>query len=199
MIIVVNNYRDASATNLRRILDLLEDAGIPYTVVRTPDEIRALAGQRVIGVILSGGNTDPNAAEPVRRTALISLMFQRVPKLYICFAMEVICSIFGSPIRRLEHRESGYVDPGLIDNDHWLFRGGKVGQKFRVNHSGYILESDMGNSFRPLALDTRGIVYACDNDRFKMYCVQFHPEADESTSYVIDNFLQRCQARAQRA
>ena len=193
MFVVVNNYRDGSAVNLRRIQRVLEANGQPYTTVRTPEECRALVGQRVIGVILSGGNTDPAAAEPAHRTALISIMFLRVPKLYICFAMEVVLANFGAPIRRMDHRESGLVDPGLFDGvDHWLFRGGKPGQRFRVNHSGYIHESEMGPSFRPLALDTRGIVYACDSERYRMYCVQFHPEAEEDTTYVLRNFIQRC-------
>ena len=200
MIVIVNNYRDAAAKNLVRIQDILAASGVPFTVVRTPDECRALTGvKRVRGVIFSGGNTDPTAAEAVRLTAMVSLMFHHVPKLYICLAMEVICSIFGSPIRRLERRESGHVDPGIVHPGHWLFRGGADGQRFRVNHTGYISDADMGGSFRTLALDSaRGIVYACDNDHHRMYCVQFHPEADDATNHVIHNFIQRCKARVQR-
>lgn len=194
MIVVVCNYRTPTAVNLQRLVRLLRR--VPHMVVRTTEECRALAGEDVRGVIFSGGNTNPVAVDHIRRVAMVSLMFPAVPKLYICFGFEVVASVFGAPISRLRHREIGAVDIGLREPSHWLFRGAPVGQLlYRVNHVGYISEGDItGGVFRPIAVDGRGVVYACESADLNMFCVQFHPEASDDTEFIVRNFIARCGA-----
>ncbi len=150
------------------------------------DEIRSMSPK---GIILSGGPAsvyEENA--PRCEAALFGL---GIPVLGICYGMQLMAFLLEGKVTRSKEREYGKAKLTLNEEGK-LFRGmsqkGKATQVW-MSHGDQV--KDLPPGFRTVAHSRNTPVAAMEDDRRKIYGLQFHPEVVHTPQgiHLIRNFL----------
>ncbi len=138
------------------------------------------------GIILSGGPASVyDAAAPRCDEAIFDL---DVPKLGICYGMQLGCQILGAEIIPAQQREYGRADLTVVD-DSALFANLPESTVVWASHGDQI--GELGQAFRTLATTATCPHAAVKHAQKNFYGVQFHPEVTHTPkgTAILKNFL----------
>jgi GMP synthase (glutamine-hydrolysing) len=155
---------------------------LPHTAA--VDEIRRRSPR---GLILSGGPASVYADDAPRiREELLEL---GIPVLGICYGMQAMARQLGGRVEPAEVGEFGRSrltvrEPGR------LLAGLPESQSCWMSHRDTVFEAPLG--FRALASSTESPVAAFEDDRRRLYGIQFHPEVAHTPygTAVLTRFLE---------
>ncbi|MCX7638825.1 MAG: glutamine-hydrolyzing GMP synthase [Pyrinomonadaceae bacterium] len=143
--------------------------------------------RRPKGIIFSGG---PNSvyegdAPKVEESFYFSV---KVPILGICYGMQLLARDLGGEVAPSDKREYGHAEIKVLDSSSRIFSG--LPQELRVwmSHGDHVVK--LPNGFQ--ATSTSGeIVTSIENEKKKIYGVQFHPEVSHTPlgQEILRNFL----------
>jgi len=150
------------------------------------EEIGSMAPQ---GIILSGGPASVYEENAPRCDA--GLFRLGIPILGICYGMQLMGYLLGGEVTRSKKREYGKAKL-VLDGEGKLFRGlGKKGRHLLVWMSHGDQVKTLPPGFRRVAHSWNTPVAAIEDDRRKIYGLQFHPEVVHTPQgiHLIRNFL----------
>ncbi len=173
-----SQYTQLIARRLRELSVYCEI--VPYSV-----PLESLRGEQIRGVILSGGPESVYGEDaPHCDDELFDL---EIPKLGVCYGMQLMAKQLGGDVRPADHREYGHASVSCLDNS-LLFDG--IDGQLRVWAShGDRIES-LPDGFHLTASSDAAPVAAFENSRSANYGVQFHPEVvhTEHGKTILSNF-----------
>ena len=173
-----SQYTQLIARRLRELSVYCEI--VPYSV-----PLESLRREQIRGVILSGGPESVYGEDaPLCDDDLFHL---EIPKLGVCYGMQLMAKQLGGDVRPADHREYGHASVSCLDNS-LLFDG--IDGQLRVWAShGDRIES-LPEGFHLTASSDAAPVAAFENSRSANYGVQFHPEVvhTERGKTILSNF-----------
>ena len=173
-----SQYTQLIARRLRELSVFCEI--VPYSV-----PLESLRREQIRGVILSGGPESVYGEDaPHCDDELFDL---EIPKLGVCYGMQLMAKQLGGDVRPADHREYGHASVSCLDNS-LLFDG--IDGQLRVWAShGDRIES-LPEGFHLTASSDAAPVAAFENSRSANYGVQFHPEVvhTEHGKTILSNF-----------
>jgi len=168
----------------RRVREL----GVFSRVVPGTTDPDKLDWPRISGLIFSGGPA--SVADPDAPVCAEGILFADVPKLGICYGLQLYGVRRGGKIRKSARREYGRARIKLADvEDNPLLRGLPAESDVWMSH-GDSLKS-WPESFHVLARTPEIPAAAVAEPEARFYGVQFHPEVEHTTygRQILKNFL----------
>jgi len=176
----------------RRIREL----GVFSEIVPCTAQAGEVSLDGVEGIILSGG---PASVLDSSAPAFDFSWFDNtLPKLGICYGMQLVAKHFGGSVESGQSREYGYAELEVRE-PNLLFDGHMVGAKFKVwmSHGDHVATLPAG--FDLLASSEGAPISAMGDMSRNVYGLQFHPEVvhTEAGTELLSNFLFKiCKTRA---
>jgi GMP synthase-like glutamine amidotransferase len=188
LLIIDNTLTDASPMFLPLLLEILEYNNVPYKLVTSLEQLKAISKQNVKGVIISGSPLmiTNDFIHQHRETFLLNmyaLTTFNVPKLGICFGCQFINAIYGNGT--LSKLTRPYCKVKEV-----LFKKKKINAKFCCS---YIL-NDISDGFEPVGytkFNNKNVVCALYNKSEDIMGTLFHPEFEPSTWFIIKDFCKK--------
>ncbi len=152
---------------------------LPYTT-----KIDKIKEKRPIGIIFTGG---PNSVYEAGAPTVDKEIFElKVPVLGICYGCQIMAHLNGGKVSS-GPREYGKQE--LCDENGKLFEGISTGSVCWMSHTDYIEKLPEG--FTVAAKTANCPVAAMQNEKRKLYGVQFHPEVmhTQRGMDILRNFL----------
>ncbi|MDC0232901.1 glutamine-hydrolyzing GMP synthase [Pelagibacteraceae bacterium] len=145
-----------------------------------------LNSKSLSGIILSGGpNSVSDKKFPKLNKKILSL---NIPILGICYGLQLLCKEFGGNIGQTGSREYGH---SLITpkNKSKLLDGVKKKSQVWMSHGDHIKKEP--KDFTITSLSNNKVISSIENNRSKIYGLQFHPEVYHSLegNKILSNFL----------
>ena len=186
MTLMIDNY-DSFTYNL---VQYLGELGADLKVVRNDEltvaEVIALVPERIV---ISPGPGRPQAAGICLE--LIQQMAGTLPLLGVCLGHQAIGEAFGAIIDYAPELMHGKVSE-VSHNDSTLFAG--VPNPFTATryHSLVIDPASAPGNFTVTATTADGVIMALEDDKRRLYGVQFHPESimTPDGKRILQNFLE---------
>jgi len=149
-------------------------------------DLAAYTDRKIAGYILSGGPSslkDPGAPRLER-----SFFDSRVPVLGICYGMQLLADLFGGSLVRSEHREYGRSVFEPVDGGR-LLDGVAASTQVWMSHGDSIVA--LPDGFRTIGRTRSLATAAMEDDKRRLYGLQFHPEVHHTTEgrRILHNFL----------
>lgn len=196
MIVVIDNTKEQKTKMfLPKLIEYLNSVKIPYTIVDGSIEgirqLKQIPPHAVQGIILSGSPlmfNDRLKQEHYQCNIYCLQKMKHVPILGICFGCQFINTYFGGTLH----------DTGAVHCQKYNITTIKraISAKFCCR---YVLENVPHSKLQVMALMqfNDGKMYPCaiKHKRRHIYGTLFHPEALESTKWILDAFLKICQVR----
>jgi GMP synthase-like glutamine amidotransferase len=153
--------------------------------------LKRLNGEKIDGVILTGGSTKFIEKKRDFNFSIIRL-FKRKPILGICLGHEFLIEYYKGAVYKMELRAQGYSYINLR-RDNKLVKGK---EKIYVYKGHSFAAGILPDSFDQLAWSSD-----CENEMiehrvYPHYGVQFHPEMNSVGHKILDNFLKLCRSSA---
>ncbi len=197
MLVLIDNTKNLKKAYMTPLLvSLLEKKNIEFKIVSDINDVNYVVNnfkKKINGVILSGGPlclSDDLAMSLINKNITILLRLRDIPILGICFGFQLLCSIYGSKIVKMEEEIQGEYKL-KFDNKSKLFKNmNKTDYLTYQNHKDKVL--DKPNGFKIISINENNTIEAIENEEEKIYGTQFHPEALEETSQIIYNFIDIC-------
>ena len=153
---------------------------LPYTV-----SLEKIKSYNPVGLIFTGG---PNSVYLETSPSLDKGVFEiGVPILGICYGVQFIAHALGGKVSPAVNREYGKQE--MTVKNSTLFKGIPEKSVCWMSHTDYI--SQVPEGFEATAVTETCPVAAMENDKRKIYGVQFHPEVMHSQygANILKNFL----------
>ena len=163
----------------------VREAGVYSELLPYSSSIEAIKGDRLDGVILTGG---PDSVYADGAKACDNAIFHLgVPVLGICYGMQYIAKVFGGSIAATSIKEYGRTP--IILSKHPLFSGMDGGAVVWMNHNDSVVR--MPDGFTPIAITEHCPIAAFADDITKLYGIQFHAEVvhTQKGEKIFKNFL----------
>jgi GMP synthase (glutamine-hydrolysing) len=145
-----------------------------------------LSGQKVKGIILSGG---PASVYSENAPSCDEKIFKLgVPILGICYGMQIGCKILGADISPAESREYGRTNLTIVERSDLFARLPETTTVW-MSHADQVNELD--SEFVPLGTTANCPFAAVRHANGKFFGVQFHPEVTHTPcgTDILKNFL----------
>lgn len=142
------------------------------------------------GVILSGGPSSVISKDSpkISKADLSFLTEKKIPVLGICYGMQLICHLFSGKLTSSAQRQYGHTKI-YIFRDSELFKGINNQITVWMSHGDSI--EKLPERFLSSSKSINSVICSIENERMKIYGLQFHPEVHhtESGKNILHNFL----------
>lgn len=188
MLLMIDNY-DSFVYNLVRYFNELGEELIIYR----NDEISVeeIMDLDIKGIVISPGPKNPREAGICLE--VIDKLKEKLPILGICLGHQCIGEYFGGDIIKGEKPMHGKISE-VIHENRGVFTGVKNPLNVTRYHSLEINRERIPSDLEVTAKTYDGVVMGVEHKRYKIYGVQFHPEAEltEEGHKILNNFLTIC-------
>ena len=216
MIVLVDNTHNLRKAYMTpKLIKIIENyTKKPLITLSNEDEVNKFIlnnkESEIHGFILSGGPlclSDPNHIHMYKSNIQIMLNYPKIPVFGICFGFQVIVECYGGKVSSITDNKilknkyfperKGNLNCKKI-NDSFLIEGISETDKFKTFHSHKDIATKCPVFFKCFLRDSSGkIIEGIDscfkNKNLGKRCgVQFHPEANKKTHFIIKNFLDLC-------
>jgi anthranilate/para-aminobenzoate synthase component II len=185
MILIINNYPHKSYKNFEKLIKIIESTKNKFTIISTLNQLNNFE-EIPKNIIFTGSSYRATDSKRSFLTIVATLKFINVPKMYICFSMEVLCMYLGAQIHFLDNKITGQVTI-LPSTSNILNNKENV---VCVFHKGYIEKTDKAIT-KYITSVHNNMVYSLEVPMLNAIGFQFHPEGSISTQYIFDNFFQK--------
>ena len=186
MILLIDNY-DSFSYNLYQLVGSLNpDIKVIRNDIMTPEEITAMAPEKII---LSPGPGKPSDAGVC--IDVVKKCGGRIPILGVCLGHQAICEAFGATVSYAKHIMHGKMSEVEIDTETPLFRGMERIIEAARYHSLAAIEETVKKPLVVTGRTTDGEIMAVQHCEYPIYGVQFHPESilTPKGKQILANFL----------
>ena len=188
MLLMIDNY-DSFVYNLVRYF---EEIGESVEVIRNDKiNMHMIDGSKYLGIIISPGPKNPK--ETGLSLDIINKFKDKIPILGICLGHQCIGHYFGSRIIKGKKPMHGKISE-ITHNNKGLFYNVKNPVKVTRYHSLIIDKEKLPKELEITAKTSDGVIMGIRHNKFPIYGVQFHPEAEltEEGHKILENFILEC-------
>jgi GMP synthase (glutamine-hydrolysing) len=152
----------------------VREAGVYSEIYAHDAPAEAIAAFGAAGIILSGGPESITAAGSPRVSEAV--FEAKVPVLGICYGMQALAARFGGVVEPALHREYGYAQVALADNNPLLagLGGEESALEVWMSHGDRVERLPPG--FAAIAASKNAPLAGMANVERGLYGLQFHPE-----------------------
>ena len=182
MIVIIKNSADIS-----HLLSL-----VPNNKVFESSEYLKDLPNECTGIILSGSERhvydqtiELSNIQSIAQGAII----RGCPILGICYGMQLISTIFGGQVIKMNTKMQGKQKVGLNTKSP-LFAGQDT--HFAIFNNEDIVQT-MPTGFKVSGWTGTNTIVGIENRKHNIYGVQFHPEYHKNTHFIIRNFVKMCE------
>jgi GMP synthase (glutamine-hydrolysing) len=167
----------------------VREAGVYSEIVPHDADAATIDAFAPSGIILSGG---PDSATAEGAPRIDEAVFAAgVPILGICYGMQAIAAHLGGAVDQADHREFGYAEVKLMDEDPLLggLANNSGGLKVWMSHGDRVERLPPG--FKAIAATANAPLAGMAHVERRIYGLQFHPEVThtERGSEIIERFV----------
>ena len=187
MTLLIDNY-DSFSYNLYQLIGTLDpDIRVIRNDAMTPEEIKALAPDRIILSPGPGRPADAGVCEDVIRT-----LAGDIPILGVCLGHQAICEVYGATVTYAKQLMHGKQSIAALDEACPLFRGLPKIIPVARYHSLAADPATVPDTLRVTARTADGEVMAVQHTQYPVYGLQFHPESilTPDGEQIIKNFME---------
>ena len=180
---------DFGAQYAQLIARRVREAKVFSEVVPHTASASELLARRPAAIILSGGPS--SVYDPGAPSFDAALLTAGVPVFGMCYGFQAMVQALGGTVAKTGLREYGATAATVLDTTTTLFHGQPREQSVWMSHGDSVSQAPAGMK---VSASTAGApVAAFEDDRRKLYGVQWHPEVVHSTfgQRVLENFLLR--------
>ena len=178
---------DYGAQYAQLIARRVREARIYSEVIPHTATVAEIVAKEPLAVLLSGGPSSVYAeGAPALDPALLEA---GIPVFGMCYGFQAMAMALGGEVARTGLREYGHTIATVADTESTLFRGQPAEQSVWMSHGDSVAQAPAGMS---VTASTAGApVAAFEDDRRRLYGVQWHPEVLHSTfgQSVLEHFL----------
>ena len=171
--------------------EFLSDQNFSYRTIDHNEPVVTRPGEKVAGLILSGGKGNPY--EPLNLTAdFVSLMNFDVPTLGFCLGYEIIAVAFGGRIRRMDTYVKKMLRVRITKTDDPIFRG-LISDEVVLRQQHQFQVSKLPPGFVRLGESDQCDIEIIRHKDRPIYGFQSHPEVSGVNGLlIVRNFLHMC-------
>ena len=187
MTLLIDNY-DSFSYNLYQLVGALDpDIRVIRNDGMTPEEIAALAPDRIILSPGPGRPADAGVCEDVIRALAGS-----VPILGVCLGHQAICEVYGATVTYAKSLMHGKQSEAELDAACPLFRGLPGSIPVARYHSLAADPATLPEALRVTARTADGEIMAVQHIERPVFGVQFHPESilTPDGEKILKNFME---------
>ena len=164
----------------------VRECGVLSQIIPGNTPVEKIAAMKPIGMILTGGPASVYAEDSPKCSP--KLFDLGVPVLGICYGHQLMSYLLGGTVSRSAVSEYGKTQAQIL-TDSPLFAGLDTQQSVLMSHADYVAEPPAG--FTCIASTHDCPTAALQNQKKKLFSVQFHPEVThtENGMKIISNFL----------
>ncbi|MDQ6714960.1 MAG: glutamine-hydrolyzing GMP synthase, partial [Actinomycetota bacterium] len=180
---------DFGAQYAQLIARRVREARVYSEVVPHTTPVGALLARDPAAVILSGGPSSVYAdGAPALDPALLDA---GVPVFGMCYGFQAMAQALGGTVAHTGRGEYGHTPASISDTTSTLFDGQPGDQSVWMSHGDSVTAAPEG--MRVTASSAGAPVAAFEDDRRRLYGVQWHPEVmhTQQGQRVLENFLWR--------
>lgn len=175
--------KSTTARLKRHLQNACRRYGATLRIVRTRSDVADMLHLRVAGIVLGGSSLSLSTRLQLETISHATAMVSRFPfanVMGVCFGHQVLASLFGGAVRRLDQRSQGWVP---------VAPNGSPAQLRYCNHADHVTELPPG--FHQTHTDDRGLVMGMESTSGGRLIsgLQFHPEAELALPREIDDFV----------
>lgn len=184
-VVVVDHLGEAlGAYCYRRVIKAFPENGIEFRCIEAwrgmfPEDVEEwVRDENVAAVVLDGAHVSPLDRESWigdEGRFLKKLIPLGIPVLAICFGHELLAAELGGALRRRAAHETAMHVVNVLKSDP-IFDG--LGEKFLMPFCHEVEMEKMPPEYTLLATAEYSEIQVMRHERFPVYSVQFHPEAD---------------------
>ena len=141
-------------------------------------------------MILSGGPASvlTKDSPKISKADMDFLIKSKIPVLGICYGMQLLCHLYKGKLHASLQRQYGFTKV-YVFKDSELFRG--VGNQLNVWMSHGDSIDSIPDKFSASSKSLSGVICSFENEKQKIYGLQFHPEVHHTDSgrSILYNFL----------
>jgi GMP synthase (glutamine-hydrolysing) len=152
----------------------VREVGVYSEILPFDADPAAIRGFGASGVVLSGGPESVAANDAPRVDPVVFDL--GVPVLGICYGMQALAAQFGGEVKAAEHREFGFAEVDLLEDDALLGGLAPAGQPLKVWMSHGDRVERLPPGFRAIAATGNAPLAGMADSERNFYGVQFHPE-----------------------
>ena len=188
-ILILNNSKPQENRYLENIIKYLDFRGVVWKIASTKREVEKMIRDfNIVGAISSGSELRINQDDKKLEERL------NIPILGICYGMQSLSKSNGSNLKTGDKFIHGSYKLSKYE-DHKLFNGLDMETtQFSFSFNDY--PENQPNGFDVIA-ELDGKIVGISNDNKKQYGTLFHPEDNEYTYKILDNFLDMCDLKNQ--
>ena len=183
MIFIVDFGSQVTQLIARRV----REAGVYCEIVSSKSLYKQILNRGCSGIVFSGG---PASVHKSNTPKIDKRIFNlNIPILGICYGMQLVTKNLKGVVKRSTHREYGHTIIN-IKKKSLLFKGiNKRKIKVWMSHGDNI--NKIPKLFSITSLSNNKIISSIENNKNKIYCLQFHPEVYHTDfgSKIINNFV----------
>ncbi len=149
-------------------------------------DIEKIKSMHPKGIILTGG---PNSCYEEDSPTYSKELFELgIPVLGLCYGAQLMQHVLGGKVERASVREYGKSEL-TVDNSSMLFSDVSKNSVCWMSHFDYI--SKVAPGFKITAMTPDCPVAACEDEKRKLYAIQFHPEVlhTQEGTKMLSNFV----------
>lgn len=196
MILIIDNTENLKKAYMTPlIIDYLKNKNIQTHIFDAKkDFYKNVFDLPLKGIILSGGplllSQDCDNKLLDNNVAIIHHFKGKIPILGICLGCQIISFLYGGNIylSSIEYKGTFQANK-TMDNNSILLHNFPSTFQIYLEHKDLIT---LNNNKFTITSKCNNIIMSIENKTEKLYGTQFHPEALESTTNVIENFLTIC-------
>jgi GMP synthase (glutamine-hydrolysing) len=185
MILVIDFGGQTAHLIVRRLRFL----GSPAKMVVPEDAVAAIAAENPQGIVLSGGPI--SVYEQGAPTVDTKIFAPGIPILGICYGFQLAAHLLGGKVIA-GRKEYGPASFTVLDHTSKLLKGVAKNITVWMSHGDEII--DIPRGFTLIGSTPHVPNTAAEDERAKMYMLQFHPEVEHTQygSRILQNFIEIC-------
>lgn len=188
MILIIDNTLNLNTAYMTpKIINILSNCGAMCVIVSSKEELHLINKPLVKGIILSGGPrclSNNALIKDIELNTIVLNIFNNIPILGICFGFQVICNLYGSPVKSLGRTINQIIDIPINPKLTLSKNNTGIIPAF-FSHSDYIEHPPNGFIYS----QHNNMIIAIEHTVKPIYGYQFHPENGPATDYIVKNFL----------
>lgn len=184
--ILIDNY-DSFTYNL---VQYLRELGVSVVVIKNDEmSISEIKKLNFNSIVISPGPSNPDNSGLSMQ--IINEFYKTKKILGVCLGHQCIAQFFGAKIVKAETPVHGKVSRIYFMDDEKLFIGARQGFKATRYHSLVVEKNSIPRELSVIAQTEDGIIMGLKHNNYKLFGVQFHPEAilSEYGKVLLKNFI----------
>ena len=192
-ILLVDNSKAHAAFFTPKLEQLLREYAT-VVVCKTREAAAELLLTRYDGIVLSGSSLNVSESlttSAISKDLMMLLRFPHIPKLGVCFGMQLMAVAYGGSVARLPEIREGECDVLAEASSDSLMACSRTSAFF--SHQDVVVEAPPG-----FVVDAHsdGLIASFHSSSLKCYGTQFHPECSQTDHArgVVKTFLRRTES-----